>query len=130
MSNFEDRVTVKTFGWLQEAELCRGLLESEGLDAHIPEQHSASINILTTAMQVRVQVPVSQLERANEILASLTPAEAPSNQETCPKFGSTDLQTSPARKKNWFRFVLGVLVGVPMRAAHHQQTCRKCGQKT
>lgn len=61
---------------LQEAEFLKSLLESEGIDAAIPDEHALGINPgLTNALGgVRLIVRVEDEARAAELLASCEPA--------------------------------------------------------
>ena len=64
--------TVAVFGCLTEAELARGLLESDGIAAAVLEGADAAL-LPGAGQAVRVLVPLDDLSRARDLLAE--PAE-------------------------------------------------------
>lgn len=123
--------TVETFSWLSEALVLKGMLESAGLEANIPEQHTATIHPIATAMQVRVQVRASKFEEAVRLMNNQEeeqedePAEEAS---TCPRCGGTSFQTTELRNRNLMTAILGFLFMIPMRP-RHAQVCTNCGKR-
>jgi hypothetical protein len=69
---------VRSCSWLHEAEFVKSLLESEGVEARIPDEYAVGVNPGYTNMLggVRVLVRADQLARANEILESAAPPSA------------------------------------------------------
>ncbi len=61
--------TVAVFGSLAEAELVRGMLEADGIAAAVLEGTDAAL-LPGVGRSIRVLVPVHDLPRAREILAS------------------------------------------------------------
>jgi len=75
----QDWAVVRNCTWLHEAEFVRSLLESEGLDVQIPDEHTVSVDpgYINMLGGVRVMVHADQLSRANEVLDSSAPSAAP-----------------------------------------------------
>lgn len=73
----ERLVTVRTCNYLHEAELIKSVLDSEGIDAEIPDAYMAGVQpALGGAIGgIRVVVLSSDLERAERALAAMVPAE-------------------------------------------------------
>jgi hypothetical protein len=124
MNQVENWVTISVFSWLPEAEVLKGFLESEGIEAFIPEQYIGSINPMVTAMQVRVQVRTSSVEEAKELLHDFQPD---AQIATCPGCGSDDIRIKPTGLKGWFKFVIGALTVTPMRGPV-RRVCGACGK--
>ena len=73
----EQLVNVRICHYLHEAEFIRSVLESDGIDADIPDQYMAGVQPALGAAigGIRVQVRSSDLERAEQSLATVIPAE-------------------------------------------------------
>jgi len=73
-----DWAVVRSCSYLHEAEFVKSLLESEGLDVQIPDEHAVSMNPGYTNLLggVRVMVHTDQLARANEVLEASAPSAA------------------------------------------------------
>ena len=73
----EELVTVRNCNYLHEAEFIKSLLESDGIDAEIPDQYMAAVQpgLGGTIGGIRVTVRSSDLERALQALADVIPAE-------------------------------------------------------
>jgi hypothetical protein len=125
MSEKENWVTIASYTWPPEAQILKGYLESAGIEAFIPEQHTSAINPMATAMQIRVQVRESEVESARALLLELHPTQKKS---ACPKCKSEEVVTTPLGIKGWVQFVLCALAVVPMRRAH-RQVCGSCGSE-
>ncbi len=69
MNTNENWITVATFSQLAEAEILKGLLESEGIETFIPEHYLGSIIPMATGMLIRVQVRESFAAAASAIVA-------------------------------------------------------------
>jgi hypothetical protein len=67
---------VRNCSWLHEAEFVRSLLESEGIDAQIPDEFTIGVDpgYINMLGGVRVTVPAGELDRANEILNASEPS--------------------------------------------------------
>ena len=73
----DELVTVRNCNWLHEAEFIKSVLESDGIDAEIPDQYMAGVQPALGAAigGIRVTVRSSDLERAQQTLAAVIPAE-------------------------------------------------------
>ena len=73
----DELVTVRNCNYLHEAEFIKSLLESDGIDADIPDQYMAGVSpgLGGTIGGIRVRVRSSDLERAQQALADVIPAE-------------------------------------------------------
>jgi hypothetical protein len=65
--------------WLHDALFVKSLLESEGIDVQIPDEHTVGVHsLLANAIGgIRVLVRPEDQERAAEILTQLSPPESP-----------------------------------------------------
>ncbi len=70
-------VTVRNCNYLHEAELVKSVLDAEGIDAEIPDAYMAGVQPMLGAAigGVRVVVRATDLERAEQTLAAIVPAE-------------------------------------------------------
>ena len=73
----EQLVTVRNCNHLHEAEFVKSVLEADGIDAEIPDQYMAGVQpgLGGTIGGIRVTVRSSDLERAEQTLAAVIPAE-------------------------------------------------------
>ena len=73
----EELVTVRNCNYLHEAEFIKSVLESDGIDAEIPDQYMAGVQpgLGGTIGGIRVTVRSSDLERAEQTLAAVIPAD-------------------------------------------------------
>lgn len=62
-------VTVATFFNASEAYITKGLLESEGIDAWLYDEHTSTVYTPLIVGGVRLAVRQSDLEKAREILS-------------------------------------------------------------
>jgi len=76
-----DFALVRHCSSLVEAGFIKSVLEAEGIDVQIPDEHTVGINPGYTNMLggVRVLVHSDQLDRANEVLRTAEPE--PSNEK-------------------------------------------------
>ena len=70
-------VTVRNCNQLHEAELVKSVLDAEGIDTEIPDAYMAGVQPALGAGigGIRVLVRSSDLERAEQVLAAIVPAE-------------------------------------------------------
>lgn len=73
----DELVTVRNCNWLHEAELVKSVLDAEGIEAEIPDAYMAGVQPALGAAigGIRVVVRASQLDRAEQALAAIVPAE-------------------------------------------------------
>lgn len=68
---------VANVNWLHEAEVVKSVLESEGIEVQLPDQHTVSIQpgAATALGGVRVLVRANDRERARQVLKDTQPLE-------------------------------------------------------
>ena len=73
----EQLVTVRTCSYLHEAVLIKSVLDAEGINAEIPDAYMAGVQpaLGGTMGGIRVVVRFSDLDRAEEALAAMVPAD-------------------------------------------------------
>jgi len=91
----DEFVVVATFPSVPEAEACKLSLEVEGLAVHLADAETITMDwLLGNALgYVKVLVPVSQVEKAQQLLAQhqkphLSPEERENEPETCLSCGT------------------------------------------
>ena len=93
--------TVAVYWTVPEAELARGLLESDGIP--VAALDGADATLLPGTAPVRLLVPAHDLDRSRLLLEGRGPAsassEVPASQDGCPILGSA-----------WSRLALGLVV--------------------
>lgn len=72
----QEWTVVRNCSWLHEAEFVKSLLESEGIDAQIPDEFTIGVDpgYINMLGGVRVMVPTGELTRATEILETSEPS--------------------------------------------------------
>ena len=67
----DELVTVHNANWLHHALFVKSVLEGDGIDAYVPDEHTVSVDpALATALGgIRVMVRASDESRAREVLA-------------------------------------------------------------
>ena len=74
MRTMDDQlVTVHNANWLHHALFVKTVLEGDGIDAYVPDEHTVSVDpALATALGgIRVMVRASDEARARDVLASV-----------------------------------------------------------
>jgi hypothetical protein len=68
----DEFVTVHNANWLPDALFIKSVLEGDGIEAFVPDEHTVSMDpLLTTALGgIRVMVRASDETRAREMIAS------------------------------------------------------------
>ena len=125
-------ITVRTYSLPWQADLARTMLEAEGIPAFVADANTVSMNWLYSNAigGVRLQVPESYAEAANETLSSdknYSPSvpEDESDSPTCPKCGNHN-STIIRRGRRW-TFLTWLLVGVPLFFPPKRYQCLECG---
>lgn len=119
-----DWIILESFSWLQEALVIKSFLENAGIQCVIPEEHIGTINPLVTGMNIRILVRKSKLNEARKLLNDFNKTD---NKEKCPDCGSVLTKDRELKTKNWIRFLLGLLTGIPMRRAEpSKRICNSC----
>ena len=69
----DELVTVHNANWLHQALFVKTVLEGDGIDAYVPDEHTVSVDpALATALGgIRVMVRASDEARARDVLASV-----------------------------------------------------------
>ena len=107
-----------------DAEIARGLLESECLDPFLHSQHHAWANwTLCVALGgIRLQVPYWQAEEAAELLSQLYSSPI---LDTCEACGSTKTELVRARWR--ISFLLFHFLSIPWPFDIKNRKCSSCG---
>jgi len=73
----DELVTVRNCNWLHDAEFIKSVLDADGIHSEIPDEFMAGVQPALGAAigGVRVLVRSSDLERAQQTLAAVIPAE-------------------------------------------------------
>lgn len=127
--------TVARYTEVWEAHILRARLEAEGVIAIVADQHLIGANwFYSNALGgVRVQVPVSQLDTARQVLSALErgdyalaeePAETPPAL-ACPRCGGADIEPHTAARK--LAFISLWLLQIPLPFSRWKNRCRDCG---
>ena len=69
----EELVTVHNANWVHDALFVKSVLEGDGIDAFVPDEHTLSVDpALGAALGgVRIMVRASDAERARQVIAAL-----------------------------------------------------------
>lgn len=124
MNSDEAWVTIAEMSWLAEAQVLKSFLQSQGLEAFIPEEFISTINPMVTAVRVRVQVRESSVEEAKKLLQEFSPEAA---KPKCSHCGSEDLRFKPIGIKGWLMLLACLLIVVPMKGPGRKY-CKTCGR--
>jgi hypothetical protein len=79
MEQSDDWVQVRNCNWLHQAQFLKSVLESEGIDVQLPDEHVLGVQPFYGAAigGVRVMVRPADLQRATELLDSVADADPP-----------------------------------------------------
>jgi len=69
----DELVTVHNANWLHEALFVKTVLEGDGIEAYVPDEHTVSVDpALATALGgIRVMVRASDESRSRDVLAAV-----------------------------------------------------------
>ena len=78
----DEWIEVRNCNWLHEAQFVKSVLESEGIETQLPDEHTLGVQPMYAAAigGVRVMVHESDAARATELLEAVMespPAESP-----------------------------------------------------
>ncbi len=120
LENEADYRVIAVFGRLEQAELARGLLESEGIPAALLDAQVASLGLGPAMGGVRLLVPAWDAELAAALLAppavgtvedhAPTPAPLPGGLEV------VQAERRPDRWLTWVAVVIAALIGAALAA--------------
>jgi hypothetical protein len=79
MDQSDDWVEVRNCNWLHQAQFLKSVLESEGIDVQLPDEHMLGVQPFYGAAigGVRVMVRSSDMQRATDLLDSVADADPP-----------------------------------------------------
>ena len=123
-------IVIATYSDATKAYIARGLLESEGIDASLRDEHLITANwMLSNAVGgVRLAVPQTQLERARRVLLQAARGELALDSEDqllCPACGSSDVTEA---KSGWrVAFAAFMFLNIPLPFTRTAMRCAKCG---
>lgn len=124
----DELVTIKSYSQSYEAEIARGLLESQGIWAVVADSHTIGMNWLYSDALggVKLQVRRRDAEKALEILnEEIEPLPDESGVLRCNSCGSERLEfTSDRRASNWS----WLLLGIPIFRPRASWRCLDCGK--
>jgi len=124
-------VTVATYTDAVQAHLARGRLDVEGIPATVAHEHHIWANwMLSNALGgVKIQVPISFRDRAQEILGRHDRGEyelptPETDRLHCPKCGSSSIEEN---KTTWKIAFLGLfLFHIPLPFRRGRYICKAC----
>jgi hypothetical protein len=72
----DEWVQARNCNWLHEAHFVKSVLESEGIEVQIPDEHTVGLQpgIATALGGIRVMVPAAQHARAVDVLEAVDAA--------------------------------------------------------
>ena len=123
-------VTIAAFENALEAEISRGRLAAEEIEARLLDSNTVSVNWgLSNAIGgVKLAVRQTDVARAKSILAlDHSINELDSGWGSCPSCGSKQLQVKTDRR---FSSWVWLLLGIPLLFPKAVYFCKSCGQKT
>jgi hypothetical protein len=117
----------------------RGLLESEGIQASLADEHQIWANWQMSQVfgGVRLQVPASQHQHALEILAAhrngdykaALESELDLPADVCPKCASSDIRTLRSASSRLVVIASFIFAGVFFPPATGKKLCNTCGAR-
>jgi hypothetical protein len=127
-----DFVIVRSFGNYVDAHIARGLLEEEGIECWLKDEHTITINpIWTQAMGgIKLMVAISDADKANKILDKIRDKHRLFR--NCPACGSNNLElvSTPRKASNWLTALLSFFFGDYAIAPDKVWHCFDCGHET
>jgi len=89
-AEFRDLVTVRTFGSLAEAELAKGLMDSEGIESFLFDENMGRLYWMNVTGGVKLRVDAENAEAANRLLdENVSEFAAPEDAASCDPDPST-----------------------------------------
>lgn len=130
-----DLVSVRFYDDPMEAHLGRCLLQNEGIEAYVNDEHIIGLNrVLGVALGgVKLKVATTDKERALAILRETEhrPYLDEENQPVqCPQCGSLDLRSGISKPRSWsgaLHLAIGFLFSVYPLSTERGMLCDKCG---
>lgn len=127
-------IVVATYPDATQAHVAKGLLESEGIDAVLRDEHLVTANwMLSNALGgVRLMVPQSCEARARRLLQQAARGELAlddleEDAPQCPNCGARN--TSPDNPGRRLAFAALMFLNLPLPFARTRLRCRLCGHR-
>lgn len=134
-----EKVIIASFSYVHEAQIVKSLLEAEGIQAFIKNEHIATQNWLYTNAVGEVQLEVAAehaevakklIEKAytlHEIQKEAEPANERTQEKTdlCPKCESDRIEYEVTGKPGIF--VSWIVTGAPIYILGKRLRCQECG---
>lgn len=134
MSEHPAPATIAVFDHVMEAEIAKGRLEAEGIEAFVQDENLVVQNWLyrNAIGGLRLQVAANDADRATEILASMTfddqdlepDLAGVEDADLCPSCRSDELEYVRSEKRS--AYLSWLLVGFPILARPRQIRCAAC----
>lgn len=106
--------TVATYADPLEAQIARGLLQAEGIDAHLGDEHAALANWewRLAIGGTKLRVPEAQAERARAVLQAMDAGDyaIDDDAEPSPGLSAPDRESGSSR----LAWVVSMLLGLPL----------------
>ena len=128
----EEFKLLKTFLNPVNANITKGLLESNEIEAFIFDENTLSVDpILTTALGgIRLMVRSSDYENAFNILTEVGEENAKGESNLkCPVCGSSDIKIKNPPNWTYFIIMLFTFASTPNTGNRKKYFCKKCGNR-
>ena len=126
---------LSSYTYSSEAQIFKGLLESNGIDVFLRDNHTVDADPLVSNAVggVKLFVKTQDLDRAKTILSEVRQCSVDENGQPvkCPNCGAqkAEMVTSYKEKKTFFALIASFFLGgLPLYANHHYQ-CAECGSE-
>jgi predicted RNA-binding Zn-ribbon protein involved in translation (DUF1610 family) len=124
-------VAVQVYHNYMEANIARGMLAEEGIDAFLDNENTMTIIPMlgTAGGGIRLMVPEQQKEQALSILLKVESERR--SKLPCPKCGSTDVEfvSTPRKASNWLTAISTSFFGDYAIAPDKVYHCFSCGHE-
>lgn len=127
--------TVATFQYSSEAQIIKGRLLAEGIEAFLADNYTIDTDPLVSNAigGVKLKVPTRDLDKTKEVLNSISSYSLNNEGErvVCPNCNSnkTELFTTITDAKSLGAFLVGMLFGALPFYTRYQYRCENCKHK-
>ncbi len=121
-------ILLTSFSQSVEAHLARSILESEGIDVTIEDEHIVNMNWFysNAVYGVKLKVRENEIEKAKKILEEKCKIE--DNEEIkCPKCDSDDVENYKLPRRLFYLSIF--LLGLPIPFIQKRWYCKNCKHK-
>ncbi len=126
----EKLVTIASYSTPYEANMVQAQLAAAGIPAFVADEYTIGMNWLySNALGgVKVQVPVSLAQEAQQLLAAQPESPIPDEPDTevCPACGSSKTETFLNKRNS---FLAWLLLGLPLLLPTERKRCHDCGHE-